>query len=65
MRQTLILLLCLLLCLTPAGLRGQEAASGFDLRATVSGVATSSRELTDETQSGSEVGAGFRTILYP
>ncbi|MDQ2900814.1 MAG: hypothetical protein M3Y07_13595 [Acidobacteriota bacterium] len=28
-------------------------------------MATSSRELTDETQSGSEVGAGFRTILYP
>jgi hypothetical protein len=48
-----------------AGLRAQEATSGFDLRATVSGEASYSHELTDPPRSGAPAAAGFRAVLYP
>jgi hypothetical protein len=44
---------------------GQEANSGFDLRATFSAAAFDSGELTDAPRNGSPVDAGFRAVFYP
>lgn len=46
---------------TPA----QEAASGIDLRATITGQTVASSELTKPPRSGSPVIAGSRSVLYP
>jgi hypothetical protein len=43
----------------------QEASSGIDLRATVTGEAVAARELTDAPRDGAPVAAGFRSMLYP
>jgi len=51
------------LCVTP--LLGQEANSGFDLRATITGQAAYSGLLTQYPRDGSGVAAGFRSVLYP
>jgi hypothetical protein len=44
---------------------GQEAHSGFDLRATASGQAIVSNVLTEEPRSGAPFSAGFRSMMYP
>jgi hypothetical protein len=60
----------LLLCLA-VGISGfnllsaQEANSGLDLRATLTGQMAASNELTEEPRSGSPVVAGFRSVVYP
>jgi hypothetical protein len=46
-------------------LNAQEASSGFDLRATLTGQAVASNELTEEPRSGAPTSAGFRSMLYP
>ena len=43
----------------------QEATSGFDLRATVTGQGVYSRELTETPRSGDPFLAGARVLLYP
>jgi hypothetical protein len=43
----------------------QEANSGVDLRATLTGQAMGSNELTEDPRDGSPVTAGFRSMLYP
>src|SRR5579862_4762947 len=52
-------------CLLPIGLLAQEANSGFDLRATVSGGGFYSPQLTSAPRDGAPVTAGFRLMLYP
>jgi hypothetical protein len=63
-------LACLAWCLfygapisTPAD--AQEANSGFNLRATLSGQLMASNVLTEAPRSGSPVSAGFRSVIYP
>jgi hypothetical protein len=56
--------LCISLPFLPAAL-AQEADSGIDLRATVSGEAVYSHSLTESPRDGSPVAAGFRSVLYP
>jgi len=48
-----------------ARLPGQEASSGIDLRATVTGEAVYSHQLTESPRDGSPAAAGFRAMLYP
>jgi hypothetical protein len=43
----------------------QEAASGIDVAATVSGEVVSSQALTDKPRDGSPAIGGFRAVLYP
>ena len=43
----------------------QEASSGFDLRATITGQGVYSRELTQPPRSGNPLLAGARVLLYP
>ncbi len=47
------------------GLNAQEAASGLDLRVTLSGEAAASSLLTGEPRYGSPVTGGFRSVFYP
>jgi hypothetical protein len=61
---------CLLSCLVwgvffPQFLAAQEANSGLDLRATLSGQAVASNESTEAPISGSPMSAGFRSVFYP
>jgi hypothetical protein len=46
-------------------LSAQEATSGFDLRATLSGQAVASTLSTEDPRSGSVGTAGFRSVFYP
>jgi hypothetical protein len=46
-------------------LHSQEARSGFDLRATLTGQAVASNLLTEAPRSGSAMIAGSRSIIYP
>jgi hypothetical protein len=46
-------------------LPAQEASSGFDLRATLTGQGMASNELTEAPRSGAPVSAGFRGVAYP
>jgi len=60
----------ILLCLAAGALgaqplMAQEADSGFDLRATLSGQAVASSISTEAPRSGSPITAGFRSVLYP
>jgi hypothetical protein len=60
----------LLLCLASGMLAGkfadaQEAASGFDLRATLTAQAVGSNELTEAPRSGAPIAVGSRSVLYP
>jgi hypothetical protein len=43
----------------------QEANSGFDLRATLSGQVAASSQATEAPRSGSPITAGFRSVFYP
>ena len=52
-----------LLC--PWILAAQEANSGFDLRATLSGQFAASNVLTKAPRSGAPATAGFRSVMYP
>lgn len=58
-------ILATLFCLSSAALLAQEASSGIDLRATVSGEAIYSPTLTESPRSGSAEAGGFRSMLYP
>lgn len=60
-------LLCWLVCAAqlPCRLAAQEAGSGFDLRATVSGQAAVSNTLTDDPRNGAPATVGFRGVAYP
>jgi hypothetical protein len=51
--------------LNSRSLFAQEAGSGFDLRATLTGQAVGSTELTQAPRSGSSAVAGFRSMVYP
>jgi len=54
-----------MLLLSGVSAYAQEAASGFDLRATVTGQGVYSRELTEMPRSGDPFLAGARVLLYP
>jgi hypothetical protein len=56
-----------LLSMSPAlpVLLAQEASSGIDLRATISGEAVYDNQLTESPRSGAPAAAGFRAMLYP
>jgi len=61
-----VLLLCLLSG-APGGqlLHAQEAATGFDIRATLTAQMAASNELTEAPRSGAPTVAGARAIVYP
>ena len=54
-----------LICLPFSVLLAQEASSGVDLRATISGEAVYAHQLTETPRSGLPVLGGFRSMLYP
>lgn len=56
-------LFILLLPLVP--LAGQEAESGIDVNATVSGEAIYAHELTESPRNGTPLDAAFRAVVYP
>ncbi|HEY3826366.1 MAG TPA: hypothetical protein VGL82_17495 [Bryobacteraceae bacterium] len=58
-------LTCLLFVAAPFSGLAQEANSGIDLRATVTGQAVYDHELTESPRDGSPFVAGFRSMLYP
>jgi hypothetical protein len=60
-------LLAAALWATPSSrlLLGQEASSGVDLRATLTGQVMGSSELSEEPRNGAPVTAGFRAMVYP
>ena len=49
----------------PTTVASQEARSGFDLRATLTGEAVASSELTEAPRSGSPMIVGSRSVVYP
>ncbi|MBI3684043.1 MAG: hypothetical protein HY235_27030 [Acidobacteria bacterium] len=55
----------LVVCCAPCGLWAQEAGSGFELGATLSGTASYSERLTARPRSGAPVTGGVRSLLYP
>lgn len=57
--------LCVLICFFAAGVRAQEADSGFELRTTISEGAFYTPQLEAPPRSGGPFAAGFRVILYP
>jgi len=61
------ILSALLLCLLQGSqaLCAQEASSGLDLRATLTGQTAVSNELSDQPRSGSPIIAGSHSIVYP
>jgi hypothetical protein len=63
MRKASLLLLSTLLCGRPGA--AQEAASGVDLRATLSGQLVASSIFSEPGVSEPPVGAGFRAAFYP
>ena len=48
-----------------SALLAQEADSGIDLRATITGQGVYDRTLTQSPRDGSPFVAGFRSLLYP
>src|ERR1700739_4996639 len=56
-------LLALFLPLIP--LSAQEAGSGIDVSATVSGEAIYAHELTESPRNGTPLDAAFRAVVYP
>jgi hypothetical protein len=54
-----------LLAISVMTARAQEARSGFELNATISGIAIASNGLSEEPRSGSVADAGVRSVLYP
>jgi hypothetical protein len=61
----LAFLFAALVLMPAARLAGQEAQSGFDVRATVSGEAIYAPELTESPRNGSPLDGAFRTVVYP
>lgn len=55
----------LLVCCWPLLLSAQEAGSGFELRATVSGTAFHTHQLAAGPRFGAPLTGGFRSVLYP
>lgn len=55
----------LVLLFFAASAAAQEAGSGIDVAATVTGEAVSNRQLAESPRDGSPIVAGFRSILYP
>ena len=55
----------ILICLPFSALLAQEASSGIDLRATITGQAVYDRQLKEGPRDGSPGIAGFRSMLYP
>jgi hypothetical protein len=64
MKGSPLLGLVLCACWAPA-LTAQEAPAGVDLRATLTGEAVASNELTEAPRSGSAMVAGFHGVAYP
>jgi hypothetical protein len=62
-RARLTWLLCVVFC--HGYLAAQEADSGLDLRATLSGLFAVSNVYEEAPRSGEPVGAGFRSVFYP
>jgi hypothetical protein len=60
MKQSILLLLSL-----AGAAHAQEAGSGFDLRATISGQVDDSHQLSQPPRDGDSVSGGFRAMLYP
>lgn len=60
-----IVLLCLLSLGTVTKALSQEANSGFELGATLSGEALYSRQLASPPRNGDDVTGAFRAVLYP
>jgi hypothetical protein len=56
-------LLILVLPLVP--LAGQEASSGIDVQATISGEGIYAHQLTESPRNGTPVDAAFRAVVYP
>jgi hypothetical protein len=56
--------LCEICCLSSRLAPAQEASSGLDLRATLTGQAVASSELTEEPRSGAPVALGSRSVGY-
>ena len=54
-----------LLAVAAFGLPAQEASSGIDVRATITGEAAYSPELSQPPRSGSVLASGARLVLYP
>ena len=54
-----------LCCCLPAGVWAQEASSGFELRATVTGAGAYTHRLAAEPRSGTPLTGGLRSLLYP
>jgi hypothetical protein len=68
MKSPSVVSLCISLAcgaLLPQLIAAQEAASGFDLRATFTAQAVSSNELTQAPRSGSPMIVGARSVVYP
>jgi hypothetical protein len=59
------ILICFALMCSPFSALAQEANSGIDLRATITGQAVYDHNLTESPRDGSPVVAGFRSMLYP
>jgi hypothetical protein len=59
------ILLCAGCLIGATSLNAQEAASGFDVRATLTAQALASDELTDAPRNGSPVVLGSRSVVYP
>jgi hypothetical protein len=55
----------LLLSMPLAAQVGQEAEAGIDIRATVSGEAMYSHQLTESPRNGTAVDGAFRAVVYP
>jgi hypothetical protein len=56
---------CAVFCLLAVRVWGQEAASGFELRTTITAAAFASDELSAPPRSGAGAAAGMRAMLYP
>ena len=56
---------CFVLAFVCGFLRAQEAESGFELRATMTGAAMYSHRLAEAPRRGDPLTAGFRSVLYP
>lgn len=65
MNYRLLLAGLALATLWPAGIRAQEAASGFEVHTTVSVAGFASNELTEDPRNGAPASAGYRAVVYP
>jgi hypothetical protein len=63
--KSIVALFCLLSLGTATKALAQEANSGFELGATLSGEALYSRQLGSPPRNGDDVTGAFRAVLYP